>query len=55
MRAGERHLVVAAASEAAFRRALRELGYLLASGEARVTTGRRVSTSDAPGPRAAEA
>jgi hypothetical protein len=55
MRAGERHLVVAAASEAAFRRALRELSYLLASGEARVTTGRRASTSDAPGPRAAEA
>jgi hypothetical protein len=55
MRAGERHLVVAAASEAAFRRALRELGYLLASGEARVTKGRRASTSDAPGPRAAEA
>lgn len=31
MRAGERHLVVPAASEAAFRRALREVGYLLAA------------------------
>jgi hypothetical protein len=55
MRAGERHLVVAASSDAAFRRALRELGYLLASGEARVTRGRRASTSDEPGPWAAEA
>ncbi len=55
MRAGERHLVVPASSEPAFRRALRELGYLLASGEARVTKGRRAGTSDEPGPRAAEA
>jgi len=55
MRVGERHLVVAASSEAAFRRGLRELGYLLASGEARVTKGRRASTSDEPGPRRAEA
>ena len=55
MRAGERHLVVAASSDAAFRRALRELGYLLASGAARVTKGRRPRTPDAPGPRAAEA
>ena len=30
MLAGERHLVVAASSEAAFRRALRDAGYLLA-------------------------
>jgi hypothetical protein len=43
MRAGERHLVVPASSEATFRRALRELGYLLASGETRVPTGRRES------------
>jgi len=35
MRAGDRHLVVPALSEAAFRRALRELGYLLATGEPR--------------------
>ena len=55
MRAGERHLVVPASSEGAFRRALRELGYLLAPGEARATKGRRASTPDAPGPRAAEA
>ena len=33
MRAGERHLVVPAASEAAFRRGLRELGYLVAGGQ----------------------
>ncbi|MBZ5621482.1 MAG: helicase-associated domain-containing protein [Acidobacteriia bacterium] len=31
MRAGERHLVVASSSEAAFRRALRDAGYLLAA------------------------
>jgi hypothetical protein len=47
-------LVAPASSEAAFRRAMRELGYLLASGEARVTKSRRASTSDEPGPRAAE-
>jgi hypothetical protein len=35
MRAGERHLVVAASAEAAFRRALRDSGYLLASGGTR--------------------
>ncbi len=33
LRAGDRHLVVAAASEAAFRRGLREAGYLLAEGK----------------------
>ena len=32
MRAGEKHLVVAASSESAFRRALRDVGYLLAAG-----------------------
>ena len=31
MRAGERHLVVPMASEAAFKRNLRDLGYLLAA------------------------
>ena len=36
-RVGARHLVVPASSDAPFRRALRELGYLLASGETRVT------------------
>jgi hypothetical protein len=35
MRAGERHLVVAASAEAAFRRALRDAGYLLSSGGTR--------------------
>jgi hypothetical protein len=35
MPAGERHLVVAASSEAAFRRALRDAGYLLAAGNKR--------------------
>lgn len=33
IRAGERHLVVAASSEAAFRRTLRDAGYLLATGD----------------------
>jgi hypothetical protein len=55
MRAGERHLVVPAASEAAFRRALRDVGYLLASGEVRVATGRRTPTAEEPGPPATEA
>jgi len=36
MRAGERHLVVPASSETAFRRGLREIGYLLADEEERV-------------------
>jgi hypothetical protein len=35
MLAGDRHLVVAASSEAAFRRALRDAGYLLAAGNQR--------------------
>jgi hypothetical protein len=37
--AGERHLVVPAASETAFRRDLRRAGYILASGSARKRTG----------------
>ena len=41
MRAGERHLVVPASSEAAFRRALRQIGYLLATEEARPAKSRR--------------
>jgi hypothetical protein len=40
MRAGERHLVVHASSEAAFRRALREVGYLLAPGTPHGANGR---------------
>ena len=45
MRAGERHLVVPAASEAAFKRGLREVGYMLAGGEARPGRKQRVSSS----------
>ena len=41
MRAGEQHLVVPASSEAAFRRGLRDVGYLLATGTQRVTNARR--------------
>jgi hypothetical protein len=41
LRAGERHLVVAPAAEAAFRRGLRDLGYLLATGESGQTKTRR--------------
>jgi hypothetical protein len=41
MRAGERHLVVPASSETAFKRTLREVGYLLETGEARSTRPRR--------------
>ena len=54
MRAGERHLVVPAASDTAFRRALRDVGYLLASGEARVTKDRRARTPDERDSPAAE-
>ena len=39
MRAGDKHLVVAASSETAFRRALREVGYLLAAGNDRPAKG----------------
>jgi hypothetical protein len=42
--AGERHLVVPAAAEAAFRRGLRDLGYLIASGEVRMAKGQRMGT-----------
>ncbi|OFW65656.1 MAG: hypothetical protein A2Y74_04050 [Actinobacteria bacterium RBG_13_63_9] len=54
MRAGERHLVVPASSEAAFKRTLREVGYLLAMGEARPAKNRRVRTADHMTPQAAE-
>ena len=46
MRAGERHLVVPASSEAAFKRALREVGYLVAMGEARPVKSRRKAARD---------
>ena len=55
MRAGERHLVVPASSEPTFRRALRDVGYLLASGAASVVKGRRTSAVEQPSPPVAEA
>ena len=55
MRAGERHLVVPASSEAAFKRALREVGYLLAMGEARPARNRRVTSSEEVTSQPAEA
>ncbi len=45
MRAGERHLVVAASSEAAFKRMLREIGYLLAVGEVQPAKNHRASST----------
>ncbi|MEW8184703.1 MAG: helicase-associated domain-containing protein, partial [Candidatus Thiodiazotropha endolucinida] len=41
MLAGERHLVVPASSEAAFKRTLREVGYLLSIGEIKTARSRR--------------
>jgi Helicase conserved C-terminal domain len=55
MHAGERHLVVPAASEAAFRRGLRELGYLVAHGHARARATTRPTATDVAGRPAAEA
>lgn len=55
MLAGERHIVVRASSEAAFRRALRDVGYLVASGDAGSSKARRVIAQGEPGPQAAEA
>jgi len=53
MRAGDRHLVVPKRSEAGFRRALRELGYLLATGGARSARGkRRIARDDTSAPTA---
>jgi len=54
MRAGGRHLVVPASSEAAFKRALREVGYLLALGEARPAKNRRPNSADDATPQATE-
>ena len=54
MRTGERHLVVPVSSEAAFRRALRDVGYLLASGGASVAKSRRTTGTEAPSQQAAE-
>jgi hypothetical protein len=53
MRAGERHLVVPARSEAAFRRALRDVGYLLATEDRRMPAARGLrATGAAPAPEA---
>jgi len=55
MRAGERHLVVLSSSEIAFRRALRDLGYLLAArgaGAGKATRTRRGLIPDLPAPSA---
>ena len=41
LRAGDRHLVVPASAETAFRHALKELGYLLAAGAPRTVGARR--------------
>jgi hypothetical protein len=46
MRAGERHLVVPTSSEAAFKRTLREVGYLLAMGQARPAKNRSANSPD---------
>jgi len=55
MRAGERHLAVPAASEAAFRRGLRELGYMVAHGHAHARAAARPTAADVAGRQAAEA
>ncbi len=55
LRAGEHHLVVPASSEAAFRRNLRAVGFLLAFGGATVSKGRRASAAEPPIPPGAEA
>ena len=48
--AGERYLVVPAAAETAFRRGLRDLGYLIASGEVRMAKGQRLNAPEEPDP-----
>jgi hypothetical protein len=47
MRAGERHLVVTGSSEAAFRRALRDAGYLLAADDQRLAKNRNTDLQPA--------
>jgi hypothetical protein len=44
--AGERHLVVPASSEAAFKRTLRDVGYLVAMGEVKVAKPRRKASGE---------
>ena len=55
MQAGDRHLVVPAASEAAFRRALRDVGYLLPANDGAVTKKRRAPVGKRAKPRKSEA
>lgn len=55
MRAGERHLVVPASSESVFKRNLRDIGYLLATGEPIKTKPRRVKRKEKPATQASEA
>ena len=55
MRAGERYLAVPAASEAAFKRTLREVGYLVAMGDAKPARTRRAMPSDAAASQPGEA
>jgi hypothetical protein len=55
MRAGERHLVVPASSEAAFKRTLREVGYLVAMGETRAARTHRATSSEETATEPAEA
>lgn len=55
MPAGERHLVVPASSEAPFKRALREVGYLLADGETRPAKNGRANSPDDMTSQAAKA
>ena len=52
MLAGDRHLVVPASSEAAFKRTLREVGYLVAMGEALPANPRRKAAGKKAGSRA---
>jgi hypothetical protein len=55
MRAGERHLAVPSSSEAAFKRTLREVGYLVTPGETKVTKARRAPVPEAASPQPTEA
>jgi len=51
MLAGERHLVVPASSEAAFKRSLREVGYLVAMGKVKTAKPRRKAAAKKSAPR----
>ncbi len=55
MRAGEQHLVVAASSEAAFKRMLREVGYILAVGRVQPAKNHRASSTADMTQRASDA